>query len=99
MGVNHFSISSTLQFFIYTGRHDLHVLRLAAALPPGHWCHMAAVSGRGGMRFYLNGELVGWTSMSPISPKAAGIFPILSKRAMKRTVCWICSWMRMDWCR
>ena len=58
MGMNHFDTSSLLQFFIYTGQEELHVLRLATALPLGQWCHMAAVSGRDGMRFYLNGMLV-----------------------------------------
>ena len=59
MGMNHFDTSSLLQFFIYTGQSELHLLRLAVDLPLGQWCHMAAVSGRDGMRFYLNGMLVG----------------------------------------
>ena len=59
MGGNHFGTTSTLQFFIYTGRENLHALRLDADLSLGQWCHMAMVSGRGGMRFYLNGVLVG----------------------------------------
>jgi hypothetical protein len=58
MGMNHFDTTSILQFFIYTGRQELRVLRLKLNLPLGQWCHMAAVSGRGGMRFYLNGVLV-----------------------------------------
>lgn len=59
MGSNHFDATSTLQFFIYTGQEELYILRLAADLPLGQWCHMAMVSGRGGMRFYLNGVLAG----------------------------------------
>ena len=59
MGMNHFESSSDLQFFVYTGQDELHLLRLGTNMPLGQWCHMAAVSGRGGMRFYLNGVLVG----------------------------------------
>ena len=60
MGMNHFHTFSTLQFAIYTGNIDaLHVLRLQSDLALGQWCHMAAVSGPGGMRFYLNGMQVG----------------------------------------
>ena len=60
MGVNNWESSSLLQFFIYTGEVDaLHLMRLAVDLPLDQWCHMAAVSGRGGMRLYLNGVLVG----------------------------------------
>ena len=59
MGGNHFDMTSTLQFFIYTDQDELHVLRLGVDLPLGQWCHIAMVSGRGGMRFYLNGVLVG----------------------------------------
>jgi signal transduction histidine kinase len=62
MGMNHWYNSSDLQFFLYTSREELHVLRLGTALPLGQWCHMAAVSGRGGMRFYFNGVLVGQNS-------------------------------------
>ena len=59
MGGNHFDTTSTLQFFIYTDQDELHVLRLGVDLPLRQWCHIAMVSGRGGMRFYLNGVLVG----------------------------------------
>ena len=59
MGMNHFESASTLQFFLYTGQERLHLVRLNVDLPLGQWCHLAAVSGPGGMRFYLNGMLVG----------------------------------------
>jgi len=59
MGMNHFENTCSFQFFIYTGQEQLHILRLNADLPLEQWCHMAAVSGRGGMYFYLNGMLVG----------------------------------------
>ena len=60
MGINHWDASPLLQFFLYTGKQEaLHLVRVSADLPLGQWCHMAAVSGRGGMRFYLNGVKVG----------------------------------------
>ena len=65
MGMNHITRTSTLQFFIYNSKGELQtvvprVTPVAVDLPLGWWCHMAAVSGRGGMRFYLNGVLVGY---------------------------------------
>ncbi len=59
MGGNHFETTSILQFFIYLSREEVYLLRLGADLPLGQWCHMAMVSGPGGMRLYLNGVLVG----------------------------------------
>lgn len=56
MGVNNYATTSDLQFFIYTGEgkenatwntRPLRVLRLAADLPLGQWCHMAAVTHEG----------------------------------------------------
>jgi len=74
MGVNNVVNSPLLQFFIYTGHDSLRVLRTNANLPLGQWCHMAAVSGRGGMRFYLNGVLVGQSgyegSLGALAPSA-----------------------------
>ena len=58
MGVNHFERFTTLQFFIYPDMSP-RVLRAETNLALGQWCHMAAVSGPGGMRFYLNGVLLG----------------------------------------
>ena len=59
MGVNHELWLSTPQFFIYDRQRQAHVVRVATNLPRDTWCHMAVVSGRGGMHFYLNGTLVG----------------------------------------
>ncbi|MCC7263610.1 MAG: hypothetical protein IT369_13925, partial [Candidatus Latescibacteria bacterium] len=63
MGVNHQFNSSILQFFSYTGpltaQGQLYLVQAGTDLPLGQWCHMAAVSGPGGMRCYLNGVLVG----------------------------------------
>ncbi|MBI2502167.1 MAG: response regulator [Candidatus Latescibacteria bacterium] len=55
MFLNHRESSPFFQFAIYTGREELHLLSLGGDLPLGQWCHMAAVSGPGGMRLYLNG--------------------------------------------
>lgn len=43
MGGNHFDDTSRLQFFIYIGQDELHILRLGGDLPLGQWCHMADV--------------------------------------------------------
>lgn len=59
LGINHFDTSPTLQFFLYRAKEQVQVLPVAAALPLGQWCHLAAVTGREGMRFYLNGVRVG----------------------------------------
>ncbi|MBT4496644.1 MAG: hypothetical protein HOC74_02925, partial [Gemmatimonadetes bacterium] len=58
MGINPFDRTSILQFFIYPDKAPLRVLRAKSDLPLGQWCHMAAVSGPGGMRLYLNGMLL-----------------------------------------
>ena len=57
MGVNHAAEVPTLQFFLYTDKDHVRVLPAATDLRLGQWCHLAAVSGKGGMRFYLNGVL------------------------------------------
>ncbi|MCC7261409.1 MAG: response regulator [Candidatus Latescibacteria bacterium] len=59
MGGNHVGTDATLQFFIYLNAGKVYLLRVNAALPLGQWCHLAMVSGPGGMRIYLNGVLAG----------------------------------------
>ncbi len=59
MGINNFESEPQLQYFIYTGVDSLRILDASTDLPLGTWCHMAVVSGSEGMRFYLNGQLVG----------------------------------------
>ncbi|MBT3342114.1 MAG: response regulator [Gemmatimonadetes bacterium] len=58
MGLNHEAWNRTPQFFIYDRERALHLVKVAANLPLGEWLHMAAVSGPGGMRLYLNGVAV-----------------------------------------
>ncbi|MCC7264542.1 MAG: carboxypeptidase regulatory-like domain-containing protein, partial [Candidatus Latescibacteria bacterium] len=53
--INHRENSPFLQFALYTGHDELHLTSVGVNLPLGQWCHMAAVSGPGGMHFYLNG--------------------------------------------
>src|ERR1035438_5007773 len=38
---------------------DLHWIQVGGLLRPQQWCHVAGVSGKGGMRLYFNGVLVG----------------------------------------
>ena len=44
-----------LQFFLYDRDQELHLTAADTDLEEGRWVHMAAVSGAGGMRLYLNG--------------------------------------------
>ncbi len=55
MFINHREGSPVFQYAIYTGRDELHLLALGGDLRLGQWYHLAAVSGPGGMRLYLNG--------------------------------------------
>ncbi len=60
MGINHYSGTPRLQFFIYPGSMNaLRAIIVETSLPLGKWYHTAAVSGSGGMRFYLEGALMG----------------------------------------
>ena len=52
------SHSNMLQFSIYE-KEQLHTIAVPSILERGEWCHVAAVSGRGGMCLYLNGVLIG----------------------------------------
>ncbi len=59
IGINHFDGDATLQAFVYTGEQDhVSVVRRGVNLPPGQWCHTAAVFGPQGLRLYVNGALV-----------------------------------------
>ena len=58
MVINNRGTTSALQFFIYI-QMKLHLIRADNVLQLGQWCHIAAVSGRRGMKLYLNGVLVG----------------------------------------
>lgn len=95
MGSNHFDATSTLQFFIYTGQEELYILRLAADLPLGQWCHMAMVSGRGGMRFYLNGVLAGQNGYEGSFAAIGAAVPALWRRPFRAQV----RSSNRPWCR
>ena len=59
LGVNNFERTGTLQFFIYTRRENLYLIRVPDFLSKGQWYHLAAVAGPGGMKLYVNGALLG----------------------------------------
>ncbi len=48
-----------LRFEIWDAEQKLHTLTVAGVVATQRWCHVAAVSGPGGMRLYLNGQLIG----------------------------------------
>ena len=59
LGLNHFDRWPQLQFYVYEAHERPKVISVNAPFVLGEWVHLAAVSGTGGMRFYLNGLLVG----------------------------------------
>jgi len=59
MVVNNHDGSSDLQFYIYIGQGNLHLIKVNDILELYRWYHVAGVSGRDGMKLYLNGMLVG----------------------------------------
>ena len=59
MVVNNCEGSPDLQFFIYIGSEELHLVKVKNLLLLNQWLHIAAVSGKNGMKLYLNGALVG----------------------------------------
>ncbi len=58
MAINNNMFGSDLQYFIYDNL-KLNLIKVPNILKTGQWCHIAAVSGRGGMKLYLNGVMVG----------------------------------------
>jgi signal transduction histidine kinase/ligand-binding sensor domain-containing protein/FixJ family two-component response regulator len=59
LAINHSLHMPRLQFFVYDRDKELHIVQADTDLRTGQWVHMAAVSGPGGMRFYLDGVEVG----------------------------------------
>jgi len=53
-----------LQFCIYDSKRRLHIIQIPNILKLGQWYHIAGVTGKGGMKLYLNGVLVGENSFS-----------------------------------
>src|SRR5262249_46646311 len=52
--------SAPLSFVVCDGDHQaFNWLTVPGILRTRKWCHVAAVSGKGGMRLYLNGTLIG----------------------------------------
>ncbi len=58
MAINNSLYNPDLQYYIYDDMR-LNLIKVPKVLKTGQWCHIAAVSGRGGMKLYLNGVMVG----------------------------------------
>jgi hypothetical protein len=56
--------TSDLMFTVSAGEGHTHVATVANLIRQGEWCHLAVVSGPGGMRLYFNGGLV---ATNPVS--------------------------------
>ncbi len=60
LGINHQRHTPNLQFFIVRNENTgPDIIRVNQGLALGQWVHLAAVSGPGGMKLYINGTLVG----------------------------------------
>lgn len=59
VGINYSGDYQTLQYFWYDEESNLHLIALPNLIRWGEWMHLAAVMGKGGMKLYCNGELVG----------------------------------------
>ena len=51
--------ADSLWFVVVDPQRGLQSVTVPSLLRTGDWCHVAAVSGKGGMRLYFNGVLVG----------------------------------------
>jgi signal transduction histidine kinase/DNA-binding response OmpR family regulator len=58
MAVNNSFCGADLQYFIYDNL-KLNLIKVPNILKTGQWYHIAVVSGKGGMKLYLNGVMVG----------------------------------------
>ncbi len=56
------SIEGGLHFFISEAQSRLTSIRVPSAIRTNEWYHLAAVSGRGGMKFYLDGAVIAATN-------------------------------------
>jgi len=58
MAANNAEYFSDLQYFIYINM-KLYIIKAPGILQLNQWCHIAVVSGKAGMKLYVNGGLVG----------------------------------------
>ena len=59
MAVTIFESTTQLYFEIWAPAGSQHIVSAPGTVRPGEWRHIAAVSGKGGMKLYVNGALVG----------------------------------------
>jgi hypothetical protein len=59
MSLTHLETTSDLLFQLFAPDHSGHNIRVPGILQTNRWCHIAAVTGPGGMKLYLNGHLIG----------------------------------------
>lgn len=59
MGISTGAVSDDLQFFIYPKYRTRYVIKVPHIIRTNQWYHLACVTGKMGMRLYLNGVLVG----------------------------------------
>jgi hypothetical protein len=59
MTLTHFETTPQLYFHLVAPERNRHIISVPSLLQTNRWCHIAAVTGRGGMKLYLNGHLIG----------------------------------------
>jgi ligand-binding sensor domain-containing protein len=62
MEISNHAETQMLKYFIYLKRNNFHLAVVPGILRLNRWCHIAAVSGKDGMKLYINGVLVGESS-------------------------------------
>ena len=58
MGFNNEDTTRTLQFYIYDQQRRLFLIRIPEIFQTLRWYHLAGVTGKDGMKLYLNGVVV-----------------------------------------
>jgi hypothetical protein len=58
MGFNNEDTTRTLQFYIYDQQRRLFLIRIPEIFQTLRWYHLARVTGKDGMKLYLNGVVV-----------------------------------------
>ena len=82
LAVNNDLTTNTLQFFIYDAHVKLHLIQQPDFLRLNRWYHIACTTGPGGMKLYVDGQLVGedeftgsFSSIGSGGPNALGRSP------------------------
>ncbi len=79
MAVFRFADTNHLRFGLFDENGSFHEITVEGILSEGTWYHIAAVSGTGGMKLYVNGVLVGENSYDGSFSRISGANNLLGK--------------------